>query len=577
MASNVIPFLEGDDNSMDVDSMLTQARDVVTENREILEESDDSIDLLTRYTVSSILQTHSVDHVIPNPITSQTNTVTLDKSIQTDLEDKTCKCNLETSKKRAHCDDEDDEARLCSICFDIWSNSGEHRLCALHCGHLFGHSCLIRWLASQKTCPSCKSTVRKTDIRFIYAKKLIALDTCELDAVRMELDQEKRIKNGLRIELTQCKERENMQKKQISDLKVQIDVLKKSTRNLNASQSISNAINAKIYKEKSLEIHKDGGCRVMDYYRDSSVIVVSAPSSNPLFSAFGVRKVHVDQFKYGAFISMHTQMIRDLSFHPQRDLLLSVSLDKSARLTETANNKSVCSVQCGGPIWSCCWDTTNPNCFFIGEQMGSVSKYDMRKSNEKISVLQVPGDHSPVVSLASPAWFPDSALRQDSVLVCKLNSCWAFEGTNDNDSVRYPLSLEGPFVSMRYDNTSRHLLVSSRSNPRYGYSRHTVCSLIKDKNISDNPICSLVQTFKGSALHKLLSRSCQISLGQDVLVAAHQENTKTVDIWSVSNGARLHSLPAFLPVIDLCPIVTNDSVYLAAMNEKKLDFFKIEY
>lgn len=181
------------------------------------------------------------------------------------------------------------------------------------------------------------------------------------------------------------------------------------------------------------------------------------------------------------------------------------------------------------------------------------------------------------MSLASPPWYPDSALRQDSVLVCKLNSCWAFENTNSTDNVRYPLSLEGPFVSMRYDNTSRHLLVSSRSNARHAYSRHTLCTLIKDKNIGDSPICNPVQTFKGSALHKLLSRSCQMSLGDDVFVAAHQETSKSVDIWSVSSGARVHSLPAYLPVIDLCPIVTDDSVFFAALNEKKVDFFKIEH
>lgn len=374
---------------MDVDPMLTQARDVVTVSPQIAEESDNSVDLVGGYPASPILQSHAADYVIPRPSSSQTDTAVLNKSIQTDPDDKTCECSKQTTKKRALSDEDDEDGKLCSICFDIWSNSGEHRLCALHCGHLFGHSCLMRWLNSQKTCPSCKTAVRKTDIRFIYAKKLIALDTSELDTVRMQLDQEKRIKNRLQIELTQCKERENLQKKEITDLRVQIEVLKKSTRNMNSSQSVSNIAKAKIYKEKSLEIHRDGGCRVMDYYRNSSMVVVSAPAPSPLFSAFGVRKVHVNQFKHGAFISLHSQMIRDVSFHPQKELLLSVSLDKLAKLTETANNKSVCSVQCDGPVWSCCWDNTNPNCFFIGEQMGSVSKYDMRNPNEKLNYLQV--------------------------------------------------------------------------------------------------------------------------------------------------------------------------------------------
>jgi hypothetical protein len=46
---------------------------------------------------------------------------------------------------------EEDEGAQCTICLDPWSNSGEHRLCSLVCGHFFGKSCITTWLKKTKT------------------------------------------------------------------------------------------------------------------------------------------------------------------------------------------------------------------------------------------------------------------------------------------------------------------------------------------------------------------------------------------------------------------------------------------
>lgn len=43
-----------------------------------------------------------------------------------------------------NCDD--DDGNSCSICLDAWTNSGDHRLVALRCGHLFGQRCILHWL-----------------------------------------------------------------------------------------------------------------------------------------------------------------------------------------------------------------------------------------------------------------------------------------------------------------------------------------------------------------------------------------------------------------------------------------------
>ena len=39
------------------------------------------------------------------------------------------------------------QGQTCSICFEPWSNSGNHRIASLKCGHLFGHKYVLRPVA----------------------------------------------------------------------------------------------------------------------------------------------------------------------------------------------------------------------------------------------------------------------------------------------------------------------------------------------------------------------------------------------------------------------------------------------
>lgn len=98
------------------------------------------------------------------------------------------------SRKRRHVDVEsprvqrdDDDGMTCSVCLDVWTSAGAHRLCALKCGHLFGRSCVTRWLSGkQKVCPQCNTPARKNDIREIYATKLVVVDTGEVEDLRLK-------------------------------------------------------------------------------------------------------------------------------------------------------------------------------------------------------------------------------------------------------------------------------------------------------------------------------------------------------------------------------------------------------
>jgi E3 ubiquitin-protein ligase RFWD3 len=65
------------------------------------------------------------------------------------------------------------ERSLCSICLDHWTESGEHRLCSLRCGHFFGRRCILQWLRKRSVCPLCKSSARDREIRTHFVADVI--------------------------------------------------------------------------------------------------------------------------------------------------------------------------------------------------------------------------------------------------------------------------------------------------------------------------------------------------------------------------------------------------------------------
>eukprot|EP01113_Clastostelium_recurvatum_P038095 TRINITY_DN5649_c0_g1_i2.p1 TRINITY_DN5649_c0_g1~~TRINITY_DN5649_c0_g1_i2.p1 ORF type:complete len:669 (-),score=188.81 TRINITY_DN5649_c0_g1_i2:88-2094(-) len=79
------------------------------------------------------------------------------------------------------------ESTTCNICFDSWKSTGSHRICCLKCGHLFGKSCIDRWLKNNQKCPTCNARARKNDVRVLFVSRIVAADPHEIDALKEEL------------------------------------------------------------------------------------------------------------------------------------------------------------------------------------------------------------------------------------------------------------------------------------------------------------------------------------------------------------------------------------------------------
>lgn len=136
-----------------------------------------------------------------------------------------------SKRKKINDDVDKDESSTCPICFDNWSIYGEHRLCALRCGHMFGYKCVKRLLCSKIIkCPMCNAKNNLQDIRFLYAKKIKVTDNRELVMLKKKLSISQAKMLQLRIKFERFQEAIDNQKKKLAVKSKKLNKLKSSKR-----------------------------------------------------------------------------------------------------------------------------------------------------------------------------------------------------------------------------------------------------------------------------------------------------------------------------------------------------------
>lgn len=477
------------------------------------------------------------------PIASETK-----KSDET--EEPPAKMRKVSSPKR----EDDGDGETCPICLESWGTSGDHRLVALKCGHLFGARCVERWLRAQqqkdRSCPTCKTKASVRDLRHIYARRLVAVDTSEITAMQRQVQTLQAEKGRVELELqkTLMANRAHLQ---------QLETLKSTILRARVEPQLRRSWRFAL--EKNLEICRDGGCRVMTYNCRTYELYVSQKSTNSLFPGYGIRKVSCVDLKQGQFVHLHPKPIRDISYSQPRDLLLSVGLDSSARIVE--RGIAGAAVQAGVQLWSCAWDRLRADEFYVGGVGGFIQQYDVRNPGSYVQRLSAPGDMSPVVALRSTEF---------GLLSCHLNSCWLWVAGASGQWEPRCLPVEGPFMSLCYDDESRRALVSCRPGAGGERARLALCQFRGD---GGDVTCQVERTFQGSARSSLMSRAAWVRAPGAAWVAAHSESDAALLLHGL-DGARTVSLPAAEPALDVCSLQQNGDTVVAALSEARLRIYK---
>ncbi|KAM6118014.1 E3 ubiquitin-protein ligase RFWD3 [Pterocles gutturalis] len=520
-----------------------------------------------------------------------------DEEAEVQQKQRTPQKTLEPSVPVAPLDEE--EGDTCAICFEQWTNAGDHRLSALRCGHLFGYTCIDRWLKGQAAkCPQCNKKAKRSDIVILYARTLKALDTSEQERMKSSLEKEQMLRRQAELESAQSRLQVQVLTDECSKLRKQVQELKALVAQHNASASQqpgssrthlpgglpSSQSQRKYHLEKVFVVSQSGNCRVMAYCDSLGCLVVSQPSPQSTFiPGCGVKMMSVANLKSSQYIPIHSKQIRGLAFGSRADgLLLSAALDNTLKLTSLATNTVVQTYNAGRPVWSCCWCLDDTNYVYAGLVNGSIMIYDLRDTNSHVQELVPQKSRCPMVSLSYLPRMASASLPYGGILAGTLEGACFWEQKAGNSYRPHHLPLEpGGCIDIQTEISTRHCLATyrpSKSNPCVRcVMMELTCSPLTEA--SEDVVCSShpVQTFSAGPTCKLLTKNAIFQSPEEdgsVFVCAGDEATNSALLWDAGSGSLLQKLQADLPVLDICPVEVNQTHLLATLTEKMVKIYK---
>ncbi|KAL5743005.1 hypothetical protein ACOSP7_029737 [Xanthoceras sorbifolium] len=156
-----IDYEEEEDDIEDLIPVVESPLTVSDEEEEDQEEEDDEEDLLL---------------AMESPLrVSDSGSVNIGDGERRRVVDERGKsCSLSDQWNRS-----DIDGLFCSICMDAWTNNGDHHISCLPCGHIYGLSCIKKWLQrcrSSGKCPQCNQKCSLKDVRKLFASRIVAVD-----------------------------------------------------------------------------------------------------------------------------------------------------------------------------------------------------------------------------------------------------------------------------------------------------------------------------------------------------------------------------------------------------------------
>lgn len=454
------------------------------------------------------------------------------------------------------------DGQTCPICFDPWTSSGEHRLASLKCGHLFGSSCIIRWLKPRenRVCPTCKSKASEKDIRYIYARCVSFVDNTEVEAVKSELEKIKTAKNGIELELKCLLSTQETQRNKINELKATIDSLMKSKASI-----VSNKITKKWYfsLEKNLELSKLGECRVFAYNKRRNTLIISQLNTNSIFSGCNIKEMDCETYNIGKTTCLHQKEIRGITCSDHHNLIMTVSLDKTIKMLSADSGQENMCIPTDLPLWCCNWDVSDPNRICVGGLSGNILLYDIRQTKACLSRVHDIRDVSPVISLAS---------MSDNVISCSLNSVQIHRKNGSGNFISENQGIVGPFYDMNYDFSNKSLVLSLRPTVPLPYCRHNVFTY---DFMLQRTVGEAEKNFRGADKLTQMTKSSQFCIGGDQLFSSYNETGESINIWNIGNEKKASSLLCRDLIIDTCSWKYGSNMFLSALSNNKVKVYKL--
>ncbi|KAK7337110.1 hypothetical protein VNO77_17669 [Canavalia gladiata] len=390
----------------------------------------------------------------------------------------------------------DTDGLVCPICMDVWTNNGEHHICCLPCGHIYGMSCIKRWLQQRKNsgkCPQCNRKCSLKDVRKLYASRVVAVDEesqkriCSLEAKcavleskdsdwsKKEAGWQKR-EAALRLQIQKFTERNSCLEQLLLDMQSRQSNLQNGSVNSQWRCESGNNFGPKYNGKGSFcnfemqkVFHLDSA-RIFDMDLSNQILLIAQKpkaiggmhrlTKMSLISPFEMQDI---------LLPSTTNGVKDLHISPSNgSLALYASAGKKLSVLSLDSGNLVINYDLQVPAWSCSWDLNSSNYIYAGLQNGSLLVFDMRRTAGPMKSL-VGLTSNPVHTVQSLSQISDlpsglkTILSASAIGLCQWNV----------DSEERPLMVpetdnQGVCISFAYCASSDDIVVSYR--PKFDMS-----------------------------------------------------------------------------------------------------------
>jgi hypothetical protein len=209
---------------------------------------------------------------------------------------------LEIVQQEEH--ESEEEGNICIICQSMWSTNGEHRAVACKCGHMFGKTCILRWIQEKHSCPICKARLNTNDIiplffegstSKLYKNELRKELAKENNELRKKMRKERKmrkyvencifqIKQKIDQQIEECNKNEPVNSDNISKpVEVGIKKVEKNGEEKTASKLKTGTVSIDFLKKlqkqiASFDIEKPFGARAQSIVSNKNMIEIASPN-----------------------------------------------------------------------------------------------------------------------------------------------------------------------------------------------------------------------------------------------------------------------------------------------------------
>ncbi|GAB2226998.1 hypothetical protein Droror1_Dr00008797 [Drosera rotundifolia] len=315
------------------------------------------------------------------------------------------------------------EGLFCSICMEAWSNEGAHNPSCLPCGHMYGMSCIKKWLRKQKSsgkCPQCNKKCTLKDVRRIYGSRVVVIDEQSNKRIRFleaKCDAfEKKEAEWKNKEVEWRKREAEWHRKEAewltreTGLCRQLDQLKEEARNMElvladgetkSPRKTARGRDLQDWPDSALalgsscesvscgfllqeELHVDGA-RLFDVNTSMKLVVIAQRQSGTGVTDT-ITKMSLVYPRCQERISLPSALkaVKDLHFSDNGKLVLTAMLGKKLAILCTESNNMVLSYELPAAAWSCSWDLYRPYNAYAGLQNGTLLAFDTRQTGKPL-------------------------------------------------------------------------------------------------------------------------------------------------------------------------------------------------